>query len=275
MKNNISRSLNLEAILKIIVLSGFSLLFITTIVQDKALYYVSPRIVTYMKLCLLVMVILIIFTLKDVFKIPRNPLKITPYLIFIIPLIMAFIIPPVIMTSNSLSQSSSYITSNSKQRVQGNKGDNLIEGNNGEQESIRLERQPGEIKEQVFNPTGTENNTIVVEDANYVLWLNEIYSNYEQHIDKTIEIIGFVFHDPALTENQFILGRYAMTCCAADMQMGGIMVEYEKSSSFELDTWFKVVGTIKEGDYRGDLVPVIIGQSLVKIEKPQSQYVYP
>ena len=81
--------------------------------------------------------------------------------------------------------------------------------------------------------------------------------------------------DKDLKENEFIIGRFMMVCCAADMQIVGMRCEGNNLESYDNDTWIKVKGKIKKDTYEGSVDPVIVIEDLEKDTSPDTSYVYP
>ena len=54
----------------------------------------------------------------------------------------------------------------------------------------------------------------------------------------------------------------------------GFLCEYNDSINLSEKTWVKITGEIQKGNYNGE-IPIIIINSLEKIDKPTDEYVYP
>lgn len=102
--------------------------------------------------------------------------------------------------------------------------------------------------------------------------LNAFAGNFE---GKTIRIKGFVYREEGLGENQFIIGRMAMTHCIADISPYGIIVETPEAESFADDAWVDITGTIATTTYRGQQVIKIVVSDTEPAAAPTIPYVYP
>lgn len=97
-----------------------------------------------------------------------------------------------------------------------------------------------------------------------------------KYIGKTIRTRGFVIsYDGYLSDDYFILGKYSITCCAADAEFTGFIIKYDKSKVKDGE-WFEVEGVLIPGkDLEGYDVLAIDASSVKKIDpKNEEQYVY-
>ncbi len=101
--------INIETVLRLIILLGFALFFYLTIESGKVLLYIHPRIVPYMKFGIVAMVLISLFIARDLFK-PVRRVNFAPYMFFIIPLFMAFALPAKSMDSTSMAFGNAKIT---------------------------------------------------------------------------------------------------------------------------------------------------------------------
>src|SRR5471030_1070352 len=82
------KKLNIENIIKILILLGFSVFYFRIIVNNEIIKYVHPRIVPFVALGMIAMVIIALFLIKDSFHNKKKKFKLRNYIIFIIPLSM-------------------------------------------------------------------------------------------------------------------------------------------------------------------------------------------
>ncbi len=148
---------------------------------------------------------------------------------------------------------------------------------------LKIQHQPSSPIES-FSPKSysnleLQNDTIIMDDDSFALWLSEIYINVEPYIDKKIEISGELWLGEQLNEKEFAIGRLMMVCCAADMQAVGFLCETETRPDYKEGEWIKVKGVLKASPYTYDgievLDPFIEVASVEKIEKPKNSFVYP
>ena len=120
-----------------------------------------------------------------------------------------------------------------------------------------------------------KDNVINVNTKNFVFSLDEILDNPDKYVGQEIEITGFVYKDKTLKENEFIVGRFMMVCCAADLQIAGLGCEGTNLEAYPNDTWIKIKGKIKNDTSDGTADPVIVVEHMEKDLNPDTSYVYP
>ena len=219
------RRVNMEAILRVFILSGFALFFYSIIHSGKVQLYVHPRIVPYMEFGILAMVSISLFTLKEVFK-PKRNFNITPYLFFIITLFLAFSLPAKPIDSSSMSFGDMKIARQAKGTT-ANAGsidmadnsspddgtsstDNNLNSDNPasfEVNSSNYDALASLAREPSARAMKLQNGMVVMGDDNFVKWLQELDNNKEKYQGKKIQVIGFVFKNNHLKKNEFIPAR--------------------------------------------------------------------
>jgi putative membrane protein len=90
------------------------------------------------------------------------------------------------------------------------------------------------------------------------------------------EIVGFVYHDPQLDRaNQFMVARFIVSCCVADAQPIGIVVEWSEAASLREDSWVRVNGIFEMRQLEGIDFPWLVAQTISLVDQPQNPYLYP
>ena len=109
---------------------------------------------------------------------------------------------------------------------------------------------PG-TEEQDNSQDSTSNNiNIVIDESNFLETIDAIYKdiNYDNDdfINKNITITGFIFRAKEFSKNQFIVGRMAMFCCAADASVYGLICSSNNPDILALKDkqWVELNGTI-------------------------------
>lgn len=90
-----------------------------------------------------------------------------------------------------------------------------------------------------------------------------------------IEITGFIYKDTTLNDNEFIIGRFVMACCAADLQVVGIKCDSNNQEIYSKDTWVKIRGKLKTETVKYAVNPVIVVEHIEKDPNPKTEYLYP
>ena len=266
------KRINIEVLLKLIILIGFSFFFYDIIKTGHVLLYVNPKIIPYVKFGIVAMISLSLFIARDLFK-PKRKVNIKPYLFFIIPLFMAFTAPTTSVSSKSMSLNGSKNIGQTDITKQKNITDNNItnqdETTGKNTITTVINSSKADVKLEMHD------NTIVLSDNNFEPWTEEITYNMKKYEGKKIELTGFVFKDKSFKDNEFVPARLMMTCCAADLAPVGLLAHYDRARGLKQDTWIIVKGKIKIVDYNGEKTPVIITESINNTDKPKNEYVYP
>ncbi len=92
---------------------------------------------------------------------------------------------------------------------------------------------------------------------------------------KQADVIGFVYREPTFAQNQFMVARFAISCCVADASAIGLPVTWDKAQNFTQDTWVEVKGPFQMGSFRNDTVPVLMASSVTQVDQPAHPYLYP
>ncbi len=122
----------------------------------------------------------------------------------------------------------------------------------------------------------TSDGGIVMNDDNFAQWLTELYTKPDTWIDKKITATGSVWKDGELFEkDEFALARMMMTCCAADMQPVGVLAQWADVQALTEGEWIEVTGTLSKKPYKDSFDPLIIVETIKKINPPRREYIYP
>ena len=246
--------LNIQALVELIILIGFSYLIYDLLKTGNVLYYIHPKMVKYLFFALIVIMLMALIKLRRIFT-DGGDWRIGPhYLIFIVPLMMALV-----LEHQSISTSSANI-----------RGVNL--------DSIGLSK--------ASNNTYTANyynvdKRIVLNAENYMTQLSEILHNVEKYHGTELELEGFIYRESHLLNGQFIVSRTIISCCVADAENIGILSYWEEEEELKEKTWVKAIGTLQSTEYenpqtgRKGVVPLLVVLELEVIPEPGNPYIYP
>lgn len=245
---------NIGVIFKAFILLGFAFFFCTTLLSGTVSLYISPKFTPYVIFTTVVMFLLSGFVLKDLFNPRGKKADIGTCAVFIIPLVIAFLVPPTTMNSTSASVRRLNIDQNV---------------------SLTTDRdQPSGVQNSSASEPEPAADTIIVDSNNFIYWLGELYTNFNEYNGKKVDITGFVLKEESFTDNELVVARFIMICCAADVQVSGILCHYEGASAFEPDTWVNVTGEITSVEYQGKKIPAIVADKIKQADRPRNEYVY-
>ncbi|OCT13898.1 TIGR03943 family protein [Paenibacillus pectinilyticus] len=138
--------------------------------------------------------------------------------------------------------------------------------------------QPSDAWNEDFAKIGVilyKKDRIVVDPEIYMEILSTIDLFKDNFIGKQIELTGFVYREEQMETNQFVVGRFAVSCCSADASPYGVLIDFPTAQNYPKDMWVKVTGTIQNGHYNGNDIFKIAATHIEKIAAPSSPYVYP
>ena len=101
-------------------------------------------------------------------------------------------------------------------------------------------------------------------------------SNAPRYKNKNVRVRGMVFRASNIPKGYFVISRRAMTCCADDIQVVGILVKSPDESKWADGAWVEVTGNVtaeKQQCYKGT-GPVILADSILETEQADSELVY-
>ncbi|WP_054199881.1 TIGR03943 family putative permease subunit [Clostridium baratii] len=127
------------------------------------------------------------------------------------------------------------------------------------------------ITERLNSENKEDKNTIVLNSDNYTRIFPNIMENPNEFKSKKIKTEGLVYKSKEINNNEFTIARKVMSCCVADVQIVGLMCEYDNSVDLKENEWVSVEGVIDVKDNK----PVINVKEVIKLEKPKNSYIYP
>jgi putative membrane protein len=138
----------------------------------------------------------------------------------------------------------------------------------------------GVSNEALISSTGSDSGLELSTPADQRTILDWVRSfNYSENPaefwGETADVIGFVYQDPRLEPNQFLLSRLAITCCVADAFAIGMVVEWDQASELSNNTWVHVRGEVQSIELNGEIIPLIIAESVKETAEPAQPYLFP
>ena len=115
----------------------------------------------------------------------------------------------------------------------------------------------------------------VVHD-DFGLWYIDVMSSIDRYIGKNVRVRGMVFRASNVPKGYFVISRRAMTCCADDIQVVGILVKSPEEGKFKDGDWVEVTGKIiteKQAAYKCE-GPVLAAASIHPTAAAPSELVY-
>lgn len=253
------KKFNINEFIWFIILLAFTYYMYDLIHTDNIYKFIHPKMVKYTLFSFAIFVMLTIFQIKKIFTINYKRRIKLGYIIFIIPLVLGFTVEPKELYSD----------------VAAKKGIVLNKKDNKKLPTSQVN------KEQTQDVDITKTDIIEFNDENFSYMLEDIGTNLDDYKGKKIIIFGFVFKEDNFKENEFVVSRMLMSCCAADTQVVGLLSKCDEAKSLNNDQWVNVIGTIQETNYKDEVtnedgvIPYIRVEKIEILEKADEQYIYP
>ena len=235
----------------------YSILLLFMAITGKLNYFLAPNMHIYFYLSI---VPLFIIGLVTLFKPLHIKIKLTDLILFL----------PIIMLL--LAGDGTLSVSFAKSRVSNTQNKTkAVEKTKDTKKEDKKEEPKEDIKYDFSNVYFDVKDSTYQGLSSYLTYT----SGARIYAGKTIRVTGFVIKNEVyLRDNLFGIGRYAITCCAADAEFAGFMVSYD-ASKVEENGWYTIEGVLKEDkDGEGYDILSIEAINVKKAKKPKEAYVY-
>ena len=293
-----------------ILLIGFSLLMFKLMLTGKIIQFVAPKMMPFILFSSATFFLLGIIQIwrssvkRDVTcecghdHTEKGKIRTTLiYSLFLFPIMTGFLFSNHTLDSSVAVKRGLSFSVNTSDTQQQPTGDEKIAVTNSELEKDTNNLLSGDSDETPKNIPTTHQNSIVakvapkgfcellekklvkqpkisINDTDYIPVMNIIENNTDRFIGKKIEVSGFVYREKGFKDNQFVVARFGISCCAADASVYGLLSTLENASALKKDTWVHIKGTIQQTTYNGENVPYIQVQQIEDISHPDNPYVY-
>ena len=115
------------------------------------------------------------------------------------------------------------------------------------------------------------------EERTLVEWVRTIsaYPEPDAYKGQKVKLTGFVVHAPDQPDNQFLITRFVITCCAADVYPVSLPVKITESrSSYPPDRWLQIEGQTDVENTNGKRQVIIVASNITAIAEPKNPYDY-
>lgn len=238
------KKINMNELVWFAILLGFAGYIYYLFSTEKMSAYIHPKMHNYVFMAMIIFIILAIVQIGQLFNEKRqSDIKLGNFM-FIMPLLLVIALDPTDIGVQALS----------------NKG--VVINDYYQEQEINIHAH----------------NTPEAQKFKYVL--ESVDRDLESMMGKQIELVGFVYKGEICKENQFILSRLVMSCCAADSWIQGIKCEWEGSSDLTENQWVKVRAIVKQIPNYDKETGEISNRPLLKIRdihliaNPEDPYIY-
>jgi uncharacterized repeat protein (TIGR03943 family) len=115
------------------------------------------------------------------------------------------------------------------------------------------------------------------EERSLVDWVRtlNVYPEPDSYTGQKVKVQGFVIHPQELGKDYLFLGRFVLTCCAADAYPIGLPVKLKESrEQYAPDSWLEIEGQMATETLSGKRQLTITANSIQKISQPKNPYSY-
>ena len=130
-------------------------------------------------------------------------------------------------------------------------------------------------------PFDLTKDVIEIADEDYGIWYVDAMDNPEKYNGKTIKMKAVVYKPKSLFRDNFVPGRFAMTCCADDIRFIGYKCKCDKTAAKQLEAFkdrdfINITASVTveyQREYKGNGV-VLHATDIQPAEKPADEIVY-
>ena len=282
---------NPQAFLESLSYFAFAGVMLYLVKTGRYLSYVTPRMHPYLLFVALCMGIWGLLSLRNLLR-PQHVLRAAHCLVLVVPLLL-FLLPHT--PGRAVSQGVGYDLGNLQAENgigQANQGQVAVpdsmplpansadsSGYQSYPAAVPDEQKPS-VTADADDSTGldTANRSIRIDYDNYVEWMRIFYREGSTYEGYTVSLTGFsITEGPTLMEDEFVIARLVMTCCAADLTPAGLLCQTDIASIPESGSWAKVEGRLhivtRSHEGKTYRQPMLQGISLETAEE-DSRYLY-
>ena len=131
-----------------------------------------------------------------------------------------------------------------------------------------------------FSPVGVASAASAARsplDRNILDWLREFnrIDNAAAFNGMPARVVGFIYREPYMHEDEFMVARFTISCCVADAFAIGLPVRMAGASAYSTGAWVEVEGTFQAGTFDGRSIPILHPTSITLTDIPPRPYLYP
>ncbi len=136
-----------------------------------------------------------------------------------------------------------------------------------------LEGEEAGYDDKVPLPYDLDADIVDIPDDDYGIFYLDLLDEIDKYVGKTVRFLAMVYRGKETPKGTFVPGRFAMTCCAADIAFIGFLCYGD--TSYKMRDWVKVTVTIdkqylKEFEGEGPVYKLV---SIEKAEQPKDHVI--
>jgi putative membrane protein len=133
-----------------------------------------------------------------------------------------------------------------------------------------------------INASSSARIDVAPQDRNVLDWLRAFSAEADPAAlnGQAADVVGFVYRGARFDEaTQFMVARFVISCCVADAQAIGLIVEWPLADTLHEDSWVRVWGRFEVRESNGVLAPWLVAyegdQGVQFVDQPDNPYLYP
>ncbi|MDF2719947.1 MAG: hypothetical protein K0R28_6872, partial [Paenibacillus sp.] len=272
-----------------LLLFGFAVYIAYLVESDRILYYISPRMVLYVKLSALGLYAVGAYQLYSAVSAfsgkhqscdcghdhshSGSPWKSTlVYGLFALPLLLGFLMPDTSLGSTLAAKKGMNLNSAAAVKTSSPmSGPSSSSSSATAASDARLEQLfPSEPFTEAFANHARKLyklDIVPVPEELYIETLTTLDLYARQFTGKKVKLSGFVFRDETMNARQFVIGRFSVQCCSADAAPFGVLIESDRAGLYASDQWVEMTGTIGTTKFDGSELMVVKAEQIVKMRQ--------
>ncbi len=142
---------------------------------------------------------------------------------------------------------------------------------------IVYEKEDGTIDDRPIDlPFDISGKELEISEADYAIWFLDCQENPKKYEGKIVSFQALIYNPANLRKGIMIPGRFAMTCCEADITFFGLACKYDQEDKIPHKSWVNLKAEIHveySKEYE-DVGPVLYALSAEPCEAPKDELVY-
>ena len=144
--------------------------------------------------------------------------------------------------------------------------------------AVMYENADGVSSDEVEDdlPFDVTKDVIEIEEGDFGVWYLDVMENPAKYAGKSVRFKCMVYYDKEMPKGFFYGGRYAMTCCEADIQYVGVMVRWKGAEKLPYMGYVNVAGKvfIEANEMYTAPGPVVSATEVMPAKIPADKLVY-
>ncbi len=129
--------------------------------------------------------------------------------------------------------------------------------------------------DEIQLPYDMNADVIDISDDDYGIFYLDCIDDTKKYVGKTVRFLAMIYRGKETPKGTFVPGRFAMTCCAADIAFIGFIC-YGDAVAYKTKDWARVTCEV-QSEYRPEyegMGPVFKLKAIEPAEKPEDHVVY-